>query len=172
MKITQEQKDKLESIYQSFLNNEKILKMKEIPMHRGSNCYEHAFKVVKRAIHHVEISTKKDINLEVVLIGAILHDYYLYDWRVDKSKRRKHAHDHELIAAENASRDFAISPEVKIVIETHMWPLNFKKYPKTREAKIVSINDKIVALCESLTSKRYKNKHREKYLNRISKLFE
>ena len=172
MNISQEEKQKLEGIYQSFLFNEKILRMKEIPMHRGSNCYEHTFKVAKRAIHHCEKSKKKNINPEVVLVGAILHDYYLYDWRTDRSKIKTHAKQHELIAAENAIKDFGISKEIKEVIETHMWPINIKNYPKSREAKIVSINDKLVALFEALTSKRYKNKHREKYLERISKLFE
>ena len=172
MYLSPEQKEKLESIYQSFLNDEKILRMKEFSMHRGSNCYEHTFKVVKRAIHHVEISSKKNINPEVVLVGAILHDYYLYDWRVDRSKLKGHAKKHVQIALENASKDFDISKEVKEVIGTHMWPVNIKNYPKSREAKIVSINDKMVALCETLTSKRYKNKHRENYLKRISRLFE
>ena len=172
MYLSPEQKEKLESIYQSFLNDEKILRMKEFSMHRGSNCYEHTFKVVKRAIHHVEISSKKNINSEVVLVGAILHDYYLYDWRVDRSKLKGHAKHHVQIALENASKDFDISKEVKEVIGTHMWPINIKNYPKSREAKIVSINDKMVALCEALTSKRYKNKHRENYLKRISRLFE
>lgn len=172
MKLSLEQKEKLENIYQSFLNDEKILRMKNIKMHRGSNCYEHTFKVVKRSMHHVEISKKKDIDPEIVLLGAILHDYYLYDWRTDYSKRKGHAKNHTQIALENASRDFNVSPEVKKVIGSHMWPINIKNYPKSREAKIVSINDKITALCESLTSVRYKNKHREKYLKRISKLFE
>ena len=172
MYLSPEQKEKLESIYQSFLNDEKILRMKNFKMHRGSNCYEHTFKVVKRSMHHVEISKKKNIDPEIVLLGAILHDYYLYDWREDRSKRKRHGHNHTQVAMENASRDFNISLEVKKVIGSHMWPINIKNYPKSREAKIVSINDKITALCESLTSVRYKNKHREKYLKRISKLFE
>ena len=50
MEITPERKQELEDIYQSFLHNEKILKMKEISMHRGSNCYIHSFKVAKLAI--------------------------------------------------------------------------------------------------------------------------
>ena len=53
-----------------------------------------------------------------------------------------------------------------------MWPINIKQYPKSREAKIVSINDKLVALCEAFTSVKYKEKHREQYLNRISRLFD
>ena len=75
MKITIEDKNRLEELYQSFLKDEKILRMKDISMHRGSNCYLHSFKVAKKAIK--KSLNRKDINLEVVLIGAVLHDYYL-----------------------------------------------------------------------------------------------
>ena len=169
MKITEEQKEKLESLYQSFLKDEKILRMKDISMHRGSNCYIHSFKVAKKAIK--KSLNKKNINLEVVMIGAILHDYYLYDWRQDRSKLKKHAKNHPAVAIENAMRDFSISEEVKKVIKSHMWPLNIKEYPKSKEAKIVSISDKAVTIGESLTSKKYKQRKREKHLSYISRLF-
>ena len=76
MKINEEDRKNLEAIYQSFLNDEKIIKMKDIPMHRGSNCYIHSFKVaklaVKRALRH------KKGNLYTILTASILHDYYIY----------------------------------------------------------------------------------------------
>ena len=169
MKVSEEQKEQLEKIYQTFLNDEKILRMKEISMHRGSNCYEHSFKVAKRAIK--KSLNKKDVNLEVVLLGAILHDYYLYDWRKDRSKLKKHGKNHPNVAIENAIRDFDISNDVKEVIKSHMWPLNIKDFPKSKEAKIVSLSDKAVTIGESLISKKYKQKKREKYLSYISHLF-
>ena len=169
MTITLEQKERLEKLYQSFLNDEKILRMKEISMHRGSNCYLHSFKVAKKAIK--KSLNKKDINLEVVLLGAILHDYYLYDWRKDRSKLKKHGKNHPGIAINNAIRDFDISDDVKNVIKSHMWPINIKDFPKSKEAKIVSLSDKAVTIGESLTTKKYKQKKREKYLSYISHLF-
>ena len=169
MKITDEQKEKLENLYQSFLNDEKILRMKEISMHRGSNCYEHVFKVAKKAIK--KSLNRKNINLEVVLIGAILHDYYLYDWRKNKELLKGHGKNHPDIAINNAVRDFDINDEVKKVIKTHMWPVNIKAYPNTKEARIVSISDKAVTIGESLTSIKYKQRKREKYLSYISTLF-
>ena len=169
MKITIEEKERLEKLYQSFLNDEKILRMKDISMHRGSNCYIHCFKVAKRAVN--KSLNKKDINLEVVLIGAILHDYYLYDWRKDRSKLKKHAKNHPSIAIENAIRDFNISNDVQKVIKSHMWPINIKEYPNTKEARIVSLSDKAVTIRESLTSKKYKQRKREKHLSYISHLF-
>lgn len=169
MPIDDEQKEKLENLYQSFLNDEKILRMKDISMHRGSNCYIHSFKVAKKAIK--KSINKKNINLEVVLIGAILHDYYLYDWRQDKSKLKKHAKNHPGIAINNAINDFDISDDVKNVIKTHMWPINIKAFPNTKEAKIVSLSDKAVTIRESMTTKKHKQKKREEYLSYISHLF-
>ncbi len=169
MKITIEEQNRLETIYQAFLNDEKILRMKDISMHRGSNCYLHSFKVAKKAIK--KSLNRKDVNLEVVLLGAILHDYYLYDWRKDRSKLKKHGKNHPKIAIENAVKDFNISEDVKKVIKSHMWPLNIKDYPNSKEARIVSISDKAVTIGESLTSKKYKQKRLDKYLSYISHLF-
>ena len=169
MKIAEQEKQRLENLYQTFLNDEKILRMKDISMHRGSNCYEHSFKVAKKAIR--KSLNRKNVNLEVVLLGAILHDYYLYDWRKDRSKLKKHGKNHPGIAIENAIKDFNIPDEVKKVIKSHMWPINIKDYPKSKEAKIVSISDKEVTIVESMTTKKYKQKKREKYLSYISTLF-
>lgn len=169
MIITSEEQNRLETIYQAFLNDEKILRMKNISMHRGSNCYLHSFKAAKKAIK--KSLNRKDVNLEVVLLGAILHDYYLYDWRKDRSKLKKHGKNHPSVAINNAVKDFDISEEVKKVIKSHMWPINIKDYPKSKESKIVSISDKAVTIGESLTSKKYKQKRLDKYLSYISHLF-
>lgn len=169
MKLTIEKQKELEEIYQTFLNNEKIQQMKSIPMHRGSNCYIHSFKVaklsIKRALHH------KKGNLEHILIGAILHDYYLYDWRVEKEKRNKHPSKHPGIAAENAKNDFDIDEEIQFIIKSHMWPFNFKDFPSSKEARIVSLADKTIAFKEALTSKKYKEKHLQKQIDDIQHLF-
>ena len=100
MKLSDEEKRELEEIYQAFLHDEKILRMKEISMHRGSNCYIHSFKVAKTAIKRALRHNKGD--LKTILLGAILHDYYLYDWRNDRSKMEHHLSAHPHIAAENA----------------------------------------------------------------------
>ena len=171
MNINEQERIRLEEIYQTFLNDEKIKKMKGINMHRGSNTYVHSFKVAKKSIKRAIKSRKKNIDFNVVLIGAILHDYYLYDWRVERNKRKKHGRNHPNISSENATRDFQISDKIKKVIKSHMWPINIKEFPTSIEAKIVSISDKIVSLGEALTSIAFKNKRKEKYLAYISHLF-
>ena len=170
MKLTEQEKEELENLYQTFLNDKKILKMKDIPMHRGSNCYEHSFKVAKLAIHRA--LRHKDVNLKSILVASILHDYYLYDWRAERDKMKTHMSSHPYIAAKNAVRDFNISEKIAKVIESHMWPVNISEFPKTKEARIISNADKAIYLKEMVCSKRFKAKREDKYLKQISKLFD
>lgn len=170
MVISEEQKLELENVYQSFLRDERILKMYEISMHRGSNCYIHSFKVAKLAIKRALRRHKG--NLYTILVAAILHDYYLYDWRVDRSKMRHHMSSHPYTAASNAERDFGIHESIKKVIQSHMWPVNITNFPKTKEARIVSNADKAIYLREICCSKAFKKKREQKYLKQIEKLFD
>lgn len=170
MILSEEIKKQLEDIYQSFLHDERIIRMKKISMHRGSNCFIHSFKVaklaIKRAIRH------KRGDLFTILLGSILHDYYLYDWRVDKSKRRHHMGSHPYTAAKNAEKDFGIHEPVKKVIESHMWPVNIRNFPKSKEARIISNADKSIYLKEIVCSKRFKAKRQDRYYKQIELLFD
>ena len=170
MNIDEARKAKLEQMYQTFKKDPLILKMKEIPMHRGSNTYIHSFKVAKLSIH--KAVKRKGYNLENVLIASILHDYYLYDWRKNHELKKKHGKRHPLIAESNAKRDFHISSEVSEIIKSHMWPLTPKYFPKTKEAKLVNYVDDVIATREFLTSKRHKKKKEELYLKKLEKLFD
>ena len=169
MKLSVEEKQKLEDLYSFFFNNEHIQKMKEIPMHRGSNTFIHSFKVaklaIKRGLRH------KKVNLEHLLVGAILHDYYLYDWRSDKSKLSNHGKAHPYIAAKNAKEDFFINEEIEKIIKSHMWPINLKEFPNSKEARIVNLADDHIALKEALTSKKFKAKRLDKTYKYIQNLF-
>jgi len=170
MKLSVEEKEKLECIYNTFLHNEKILQMKEVSMHRGSNTYLHSFRVAKLAIKRA-LRRKRRLDLESILIGAILHDYYLYDWRNDKSKKKHHARNHPFIASDNAKRDFDISEAVSDIIKEHMWPFNIKYFPKTTEARIVNNADNTVAFKEAMCSIKYKKKRMDNYYKKIESLF-
>ena len=77
--------------------------MKNIPAHRGSNVYIHTFRLVKAVIKKA-LKSRKELDLETLLIATILHDYYLYDWRTTKDRPHPHGKYHPFIAAENAKR--------------------------------------------------------------------
>ena len=169
MKLSDAEKKELEELYDFFLHDEKILRMKDIPMHRGSNVYVHSFKVaklaVKRGLRH------KNVNLKAILIAAVLHDYYLYDWRKDRSLLKKHGSHHPYVAAKNAYKDFNVDEFVQKIIKAHMWPINFQEFPNSTEARIVNLADDSIALRESLTFSSFKQKRREKEEKFISTLF-
>lgn len=64
--ITNEEKIELENLYQKYLHDPRILKMKEIGMHRESNSYIHSFKFCKLAIRRA-IRKGKKVDLEAIL---------------------------------------------------------------------------------------------------------
>ncbi len=80
--------------------------------------------------------------------GALLHDYYLYDWH--HCENRAHAVNHPVIALSNAVRDFELSRRERNIIASHMWPLPPTRVPKCREAWIVCVADKVCSLQETL----------------------
>lgn len=170
MKLTNERKESLEKTYQFYLHNEAVLKMKEIPAHYGSNVYIHTFKVVKKVMEKA-VKSRKNLDLENLLIASIFHDYYLYNWRTTKDRPHPHGKYHPLIAANNAKRDFNISEKAQTMIKTHMWPFNFFNPPKGKEARLLCNADTWVAFVECLIPRKRKLKNNEKYLNYISKLF-
>ena len=171
--LTKEEKNELAEIYQRFLNDEKVQRMNDIQMHRGSSCYIHSFRVAKLCVKKAARYKRYSLDdLKNVLIASILHDYYLYDWREHRELKKKHGRKHPLVACANAVRDFNISKEVQEIIKTHMWPLTPKLYPKTKEAKLVNRMDNHIAIREALTFRAFKKRRHEKYLKMISHLFD
>lgn len=170
MNLTPERKQKLEETYRYYLHDEKVLKMKEIHAHRGSNTYLHTFKLVKEVMAKA-VKSKKELDLENLLIATIFHDYYLYDWRKTKERPHPHGKYHPHIAAENAKRDFNISDEAIRMMETHMWPFNLTHPPKGKEARLLCNVDTWVAFKECLTSRKYKQKKEAELLEDLESLF-
>lgn len=170
MTLTNERKEQLEKTYQYYLHHEALLKMEDIPAHIGSNVYIHTFKVVKQVMKKA-VKSRKNLDLENLLIASIFHDYYLYNWRTTKDRPHPHGKYHPGIAANNAKRDFDISKKAQEMIKTHMWPFNFLNPPKGKEARILCNVDTWVALVECFVSKKRKKQNESKYLEYISKLF-
>ena len=170
MNITEEEKKEYEELYQYYLNHPLILKMKDFQMHRGSNCYVHSFRVCKLCVK--KMVKRKGYNIRNVIIAAVLHDYYLYDWREHHELKKKHGRRHPLVACANAVRDFNISQEVQDIIKSHMWPLTPKYFPKTKEARLVNRMDNHIATKEGLTFRSYKKKRMDKYMKSIAHLFD
>lgn len=135
-------------IMATILENEEYKKRKQFNHHGEISVYEHSLKV---AILSYKIARKiKNIDIDSVLIGSLLHDFYFKDWQSYKEKRpflKKHGFVHAKEALENSEIHFQdmMNDKVRNIILRHMFPLN-KIPPKYKEAWIVSLADKIVSL--------------------------
>lgn len=83
--------------------------------------------------------------------GALLHDYFLYDWHKHKSSRwwKMHGFCHPGVALRNAGQEYELTDRQKDIIRKHMWPLTVTP-PRCREAWIVTAADKYCSLLETL----------------------
>lgn len=80
--------------------------------------------------------------------GALLHDYFLYDWHTKHEGHSLHGFFHPGRALKNAERDFSLSPTERNMIKTHMFPLTLPP-PKCKESWILVVADKVCAIKET-----------------------
>lgn len=85
---------------------------------------------------------------EISLIrGALLHDYFLYDWHEHESWHRFHGFRHPGFALQNARKHYQLNKIEEEIIRKHMWPLTIIP-PTCREAWIVNAVDTFSTIVE------------------------
>ena len=92
--------------------------------HGNMSVNEHCISV---AMTSLTIKDKLHIkcNKKDLIRGALLHDYFLYDWH-EKNVNEPHGlHGfyHPGIALRNAKREYKITRIQEEIIKKHMWPL-------------------------------------------------
>ncbi len=81
--------------------------------------------------------------------GALLHDFFLYDWHEYKrnGNQPNHGLNHPRVALKNSLKHFTLNELEQDIILKHMWPKLFG-YPRHLESWIVSFIDKYVTITE------------------------
>jgi uncharacterized protein len=130
------------------LNSKGMEEEKRFMQHGDISCYRHSLRVAYCSVRwarrlHIEADTRALVR------GALLHDYFLYDWHEKDASHKWHGFHHPNAALRNASLDFNLSPRERDVIRRHMFPLTLVP-PRCRESWIVCLADKWCALQETL----------------------
>lgn len=131
------------------LESKNFLRTKEHIQHGNMTVHQHCQNVAKYSVAISEF-LKIRCDKRDLIRGALLHDYFLYDWH-DKDHRsiwRLHGFFHPGRALANASKEYKLTEKEKEIIRKHMWPLTIKP-PMCREAWIVTCADKWCSLLET-----------------------
>ena len=128
------------------IESENMQRNKEFIQHGDVSIYHHCVNV---AILSLKISNKLHlkVNKKSLIRGALLHDYFLYDWHKSGKTHKMHGFTHAKTALKNASYEYELNKVEKDIIKKHMFPLNIRP-PRYKESIIVSISDKICAIKE------------------------
>lgn len=133
-------------LIEPIIKTENFKLMREIPQHKNSTMFIHSVLVAYNCYLRAKDNDKYDLN--VVVRGALLHDYFLYDWRKNRELLKGHGFNHPKIALENARKEYDLCQKEIDIILNHMWPLTLFHMPKSKEAWLVSRMDKKVTLFE------------------------
>ena len=129
------------SIIDELLQNKEYKKLGS-EYHHGTTRLEHSIRVAKKTY----IATKKrGLNYKEATRAALLHDFFLEDQLT--TKMLKTAYEHPQLAYKNACKYYPLTKKEGNIIRSHMFPLS-KEFPKSREALIVTLSDKQIAIYE------------------------
>lgn len=119
-------------------------KMKSFFAHGRYSLYDHCFRV---ALLSYSLAKEKGLKLDLrsLIRGALLHDFYLYDWHKKHEGHRLHGLFHPAKALKNAKKIYILNKKEENMILSHMFPITLWVFPKSKEAWLLTKADKICA---------------------------
>lgn len=159
LELAQEFTDTLKEL----LKYKQLQDMQQYVQHGDTSTFEHCL-MVAYCSYRIAKALPGDFNYKSIIRGAMLHDFYLYDWHIPHHSHRLHGFSHARCALDNASKLLPLSKTETDIIEHHMWPLTLRKYPRSKEAFLVCMVDKYCSLAETFHSQWYKRKLKHLYI--------
>ncbi len=146
LKIQIDNNKEFQEIIKELITNETVQQMKNYRQHYETTCFEHCYIA---AYYCYIICKKYNLDYKSATRAAMLHDLFLYDWRVKDGRKGFHAFTHGKLACKNASELFDLNEKEKDIIIKHMWPVTIS-FPKSIEGFILTFVDKYCATSESI----------------------
>jgi uncharacterized protein len=148
MALTQDEKQYFMDCAAELLKSDEVQSMSTFIQHANVSCLEHSISV---AYYSYAICQKLNLHVDCqsIIRGALLHDFFLYDWHLKSDRKGLHGFTHPKTALENAEEHFVLNDMEKDIIVKHMWPLTLTP-PKYKETLIVCLSDKFCSTIEIL----------------------
>ena len=126
--------------------------------HGNTTCLMHSLAVAYYSHKLTKKLWKNKFSQKELIRGAVLHDYFLYDWHIKPFHEENglHGFSHPLTAWQNAKKDYFLTPREEDIIRKHMFPLTLTKIPRYRESWIVTLVDKWLSLYEVFARSTYR----------------
>lgn len=133
---------------QDILHIDDVQQLADYYQHCKTSRLQHCINV---AYYTFLITRKLNLDVRSATRAALLHDFYLYDWRHDEQPvEGRHSAVHPQIALEMARQHTEVNAIMEDCILHHMWPMT-RQRPETPEAWVVQGADKLCAVMEMST---------------------
>ncbi len=118
------------------------------PQHGRVSVLQHSLAVALMCVKLAR-GLRLRVDEQALVRGALLHDYFLYDWHERDAAHRWHGFRHPATALKNAERDFRLGDTERDMIAHHMFPL-VPVPPRRRESVLLCVADKLCAIRETV----------------------
>lgn len=140
-----------------------LQQLKAIPQHKGNTTFAHSVSVAALS-YRIATRLHLSINIDCLVRGAMLHDFYLYDTNTMPYSDYRHAIVHPILAVKNAEKYFDLNSRERNIILSHMWPIPGTPLPRCKEAWLVCMADKVCACREMYGKRASHSRNRSRYL--------
>lgn len=139
---------RIKVVYEELTKTGRLAEERKYCHHGDTSVLRHSMQVANLSLKIVD-KLKLRVNERSLLRGALLHDYFLYDWHEKDKSHRLHGFRHPSFALKNAKEDYKLNETEENIILRHMFPL-VPIPPTCTEAWIVCFADKYCALNETM----------------------
>lgn len=147
MKLTKQEQRVVYHHLKAIYANKNVQSMRHYCQHGNISTFHHCRKVTACS-YWLSLRLHLHADTSSLIRGAFLHDYYLYDWHIPDNSHRLHGYHHPMTALKNAKKEFDLNDIECDIIQNHMWPLTLFHMPKSKEAAIVCLADKLCTIQE------------------------
>lgn len=148
MKFNDDELIYFKAVLNEFINSPAVQQMQDYTQHGHTSCLDHSLLVAYYS-YYVAKRLHLSTDYKSIIRGALLHDFFLYDWHEKGERKGLHGFTHPKVALSNAEKHFSLNDREREIIAKHMWPLTLR-LPHYKETYIVSFADKYCSIIEIL----------------------